>query len=82
MEKKKDGGAYEPGTLQLFQRRLQQYLNKSSKINILQDHEFQKSLEVLSQLVVEEAKCTRQHVEKELSNAEEDQCSFAQSISQ
>jgi len=32
--KKKDGGAYEPATLELFQRGLQRYLNeKNCKIN-------------------------------------------------
>ena len=47
-KKKKDGGAYEPGTLQSFQRSLQRYLNdKNSKKNILKDQEFQKSREVL-----------------------------------
>ena len=59
--KKKDGGAYEPTTLQSFQRSLQRYLNdKNSKINILKDREFLKSREVLlsknKQLVVEQAK--------------------------
>ena len=42
--KKKDGGAYEPGTLQsfIFQRSLKRYLNdKNYKMNILKDHEFQ-----------------------------------------
>ena len=77
MEKKKDGGAYEPETLQLFQRSLQRYLNdKNSKKNILKDQEFQKSREVLllkkKQLVVEEARGNRPHAVKELSNAEED----------
>lgn len=76
-KKKKDGGAYEPGTLQSFQRSLQRYLNdKNSKINILKDQEFQKSREDLlskkKQLVVEEAKGNRPHDVKELSNAEED----------
>ena len=76
-KKKKDGGAYEPGTLQSFQRSLQRYLNdKNSKINILKDQQFQKSREVLlskkKQLVVEEAKGNRPHAAKELSNAEED----------
>ena len=76
-KKKKDGGAYEPGTLQSFQRSLQRYLNdKNSKNNILKDQEFQKSREVLlskkKQLVVEEAKGNRPHAAKELSNAEED----------
>ena len=34
--KKKDGGTYEPATLQSFQRSLQRYLNdKNSKLNIL-----------------------------------------------
>ena len=73
-KKKKDGEAYEPGTLQ---RSLQRYLNdKNSKINILKDQEFQKSSEVLlskkKQLVIEEAKGNRPHAAKELSNAEED----------
>ena len=36
--KKKDGGSYEPATLQSFQRSLQRYLNdKNSKLNILKD---------------------------------------------
>ena len=36
--KKKDGGVYEPATLQSFQRSLQRYLNdKNSKLNILKD---------------------------------------------
>ena len=46
--KKKDGGSYEPATLQSFQRSLQRYLNdKNSKLNILKDREFLKSREVL-----------------------------------
>ena len=76
-KKKKDGEAYEPGTLQSFQRSFQCYLNdKNSKMNILKDQEFKKSREVLlskkKQLVVEEAKGNRPHAAKELSNAEED----------
>ena len=48
MIKKKDGGSYEPATLQSFQRSLQRYLNdKNSKLNILKDREFLKSREVL-----------------------------------
>ena len=75
--KKKDGGSYEPATLQSFQRSLQRYLNdKNSKLNILKDREFLKSREVLlskkKQLVFEEAKGNRPHAAKELSNAEED----------
>ena len=75
--KKKDGGAYEPATLQSFQRSLQRYLNdKNSELNILKDQEFLKSREVLlskkKQLVFEEAKGNRPHVAKELSNAAED----------
>ena len=75
--KKKDGGAYEPATLQSFQRSLQRYLNdKNSKLNILKDREFVKSREVLlskkKQLVFEEAKGNRSHTAKELSSAEED----------
>lgn len=75
--KKKDGGAYEPATLQSFQRSLQRYLNdKNSKLNILKDREFHKSREVLlskkKQLVFEEAKGNRPHAAKELSNTEED----------
>ena len=75
--KKKDGGSYEPATLQSFQRSLQRYLNdKNSKLNILKDWEFLKSREVLlskkKQLVFEEAKGNRPHAAKELSNAEED----------
>ena len=46
--KKKDGGSYEPATLQSFQRSLQRYLNdKNSKLNILKDREFLKSREIL-----------------------------------
>ena len=75
--KKKDGGAYEPATLQSFQRSLQRHLNdKNSKLNILKDREFVKSREVLlskkKQLVFEEAKGNRSHAAKELSSAEED----------
>ena len=75
--KKRDGGAYEPATLQSFQRSLQRYLNdKNSKLNILKDGEFHKSREVLlskkKQLVFEEAKGNRPHAAKDLSNAEED----------
>ena len=75
--KKKDGGAYEPATLQSFQRSLQRYLSdKNSKLNILKDREFVKSREVLlsekKQLVFEEAKGNRSHAAKELSSAEED----------
>ena len=75
--KKKDGGSYEPATLQSFQRSLQRYLNdKKSKLNVLEDLEFLKSREVLlskkKQLVFEEAKGNRPHAAKELSNAEED----------
>ena len=40
--KKKNGGAYEPATLQSFQRSLQRYLNdKNSKKDILKDRWFQ-----------------------------------------
>ena len=74
--KKKDGGAYEPATLQSFQS-LQRYLNdKNSKLNILKDREFVNSREVLlskkKQLVFEEAKGNHSHAAKELSSAEED----------
>ena len=68
--KKKDGGSYEPATLQSFQRSLQRYLN------ILKDWEFLKSRDALlskkKQLIFEEAKGNRPHAAKELSNAEED----------
>ena len=75
--KKKDGGSYEPATLQSFQRSLQQYLkDKNSKLNILKNREFLKSREVLlskkKQLVFEEARVNRPYAAKELSNAEED----------
>ena len=75
--KKKDGGSYEPATLQSFQRSLQRYLNdKNSKLNILEDREFLKSRDALlskkKQLIFEEAKENRPHAAKELSNAEED----------
>ena len=76
-KKKNDGGAYEPGTLQSFQRSLQHYLNdKNSKMNNFKDQEFQNSKKVVllkkKQLVVEETKGNRPHVSKELSSAEED----------
>ena len=75
--KKKDGGSYEPATLQSFQRSLQRYLkDKYSKLNTLKDREFLKSREVLlsteKQLVFEEAKGNRPPAAKKLSNAEED----------
>ena len=75
--KEKDGGAYEPATLQSFQRSLQRYLNdKNSKLNILKYRGLLKSREVLlskkKQLVFEEAKGNRPHAAKDLSNAEED----------
>ena len=73
--KKKDGGAYEPATLQSFQRSLQRYLNdKNFKINILKDREFVKSREVLlskKKQLVFEAKGNRSHAAKELSSAED-----------
>lgn len=74
---RKDGGAYEPPTLQSFQRSLQRYLNdKNSKINFLKDREFLKSREVLlskqKQLVVEEAKGNCPHAAQELSDVGHD----------
>ena len=80
--KKKDGGAYEPATLQSFQRSLQRYLNdKNSKLNILKDQEFLKSREVLlsnkKQLVFDEAKGNRPHAAKELDPALKKTCCFA-----
>ena len=74
--KKKDGSAYEPGTVSCFQRSLQRCLNdKNSNINILKDQEFQKFREVLlskkKQLLVEQGKGNHPQASTELTDAEE-----------
>ena len=74
---KKDGGAYEPCSLASFHRSLQRFLNdKNSKMNIIKDHEFSKSREVLSskkkQLCEVHAKGNRPQAARQITEEEED----------
>ena len=75
--RKKDGGVYKPVSLVSFQRSIQRYLNGSnSNTNIMKNHEFAKSREVLSarkrDLVVNNAKGNRPQAARELTKDEED----------